>query len=160
LNNSDDPSQKIKVVDRRRFTDDGELRPDRIPEEVQADPGAEPDEQAPAPEIPQPESAAEAPDQARAPGPQARQTPPEEGSGSAAATSQLFLELLGTLAQQAELLLTGAEGLPPQPDQAQRVIDYIGILESKTRGNLSVEESQILSNLVFQLRTLYVQKQS
>jgi hypothetical protein len=30
-------------------------------------------------------------------------------------------------------------------------------LESKTRGNLSTEEQQVLSNVVFQLRTLYVQ---
>jgi uncharacterized membrane protein YgcG len=69
----------------------------------------------------------------------------------------MFLELVGTLAQQAELLLSGAQGLPPQPAQAQRLIDYIGVLETKTRGNLSAEESQILSNVLFQLRSLFVQ---
>jgi hypothetical protein len=40
------------------------------------------------------------------------------------------------------------------------MIDYLGILESKTRDNLSAEESQILSNIVFQPRALYVQKKS
>jgi hypothetical protein len=38
------------------------------------------------------------------------------------------------------------------------MIDYLGALESKTRGNLSAEEQQILSNVIFQLRALYVQQ--
>jgi hypothetical protein len=63
------------------------------------------------------------------------------------------------LAQQAELLITGAQGLPAQPAEAQRVIEYLTMLESKTNGNLSTEEGQILSNVIFQLRALYVQHQ-
>jgi hypothetical protein len=64
---------------------------------------------------------------------------------------------VATLAQQAELLMVGGQGLPRQPEQARRLIDYLGILEAKTRGNLSAEESQILSNVVFQLRSLFLQ---
>jgi len=61
------------------------------------------------------------------------------------------------LAQQAELMLTGAEGLPPHPDEARRLIDCLAALEVKTRGNLSLEESQIVSNLLYQLRSSFVQ---
>jgi hypothetical protein len=157
VTNSDDPSQQIKVVDRRRFTDDGEVRSDWEPENTPASSetlGEEP------PSDPQPLPQNSAPE--TQPPKQVADPPPRTASPGeaepAGATSQLFLELVGTLAQQAELLIHGAEGLPPQPDQAQRVIDYLGILESKTRGNLSAEETQILSNIVFQLRTLYVQK--
>ena len=55
------------------------------------------------------------------------------------------------------MLMTGVPGYPKQPEQAKRMIDYLGVLESKTRGNLSAEEEQILSNVLFQLRSLYVQ---
>jgi hypothetical protein len=61
------------------------------------------------------------------------------------------------LAQQAEFMMVGAEGLPAQPLQARRLIDYLGVLETKTKGNLSNDEAQLLSNLVYQLRTMYVQ---
>jgi hypothetical protein len=61
------------------------------------------------------------------------------------------------LAQQAELMLTGAEGLPPHPEEARRLIDCLGALEAKTRGNLSREESQILTKVLYQLRSSFVQ---
>lgn len=133
-----DSPRKIKVVDRRWFTDDGELRQDRpIERSTTTD---EPSRPVGAQAEP-PRSAAGA---------------PSPGS-NAPVTNPAFLELVATLAQQAELFLTGAEGFPKQPEQAQRLIDYLGVLEMKTRGNLSAEESQLLSNIVFQLRTLYVQ---
>jgi hypothetical protein len=37
------------------------------------------------------------------------------------------------------------------------LIDCLGALEAKTRGNLSTQESQLLSNLLFQLRSAFVQ---
>jgi uncharacterized membrane protein YgcG len=83
---------------------------------------------------------------------------PSTTPGSSPTTSQDFLELVAMLAQQAELMMVGAEGLEAQPAQAQRVIDYLGALEDKTRGNLSQDEEGLLSNLIFQLRTLYVQQ--
>ena len=127
-------SRKIKVVDRRWFTEEGELREER----PTAPPRAEPK---PAPAAPPAETA----------------PPSADGPATAQATSQHFLELVATLAQQAELLLVGGQGFPKQPEQARRLIDYLGILESKTRGNLSAEEKQILSNVIFQLRSLFLQ---
>jgi len=136
---------KIKVVDRRRFTESGELRPDRA---------------APAPAQParpSPEPADSGRDEAPAKPPVTPERPVEEAPTSAAVTSETFLELVETLAQQTELFLHGAAGLPKQPEQARRLMDYLGVLESKTRGNLSAEESQILSNVIFQLRMRIVQ---
>ena len=135
------PPEKIKVVDRRRFTDEGDLREDAPAPRA---PAADPEPLAPeaaAPEIP-------------------RSAPSDESwtpAASADAASSLFLELVAMLAHQAELLISGAEGLPAQPAEARRLIDYLGMVEAKTDGNLSSEESKILSNVIFQLRTIYMQ---
>ena len=139
-------SQGIKVVDRRRFSEDGTPR-EGLPEPKP------PREVAPAP-TPTPEAP---PETSVNTGPPVAAAPSSTKPGSGAAGSPLFLELVATLAQQAELLLVGAPGLPKQPDQAQRLIDYLAILESKTRGNLSAEEAQVLSGVLFQLRTGFVQ---
>jgi len=137
-------SRKIKVVDRRRFDETGDLRPDRpIPAEK---PVAQPPPKV-AEETPAATTKVEAP-----PADQ-----PAADTASTASTSPLFLDLVAGLAQQAEILMTGGQGLPAQPAEAQRVIEYLAMLESKTTGNLSTEEQQLLSNVVFQLRTLYVQ---
>ena len=64
------------------------------------------------------------------------------------------------LAGQAELLMIGAEGLPAQPADAQRLIDYLGVLETKTAGNLAEEEGKVLSNILYHLRSLYLQETS
>lgn len=148
-----DEPRKIKVVDRRRFDESGDLRPDRPRPEKRPEP--------PKPASPEPDRPGEP--IAGEPSPVGQQ--PEPGVGGRAdtasgerATSPLFMELIAALAQQAEILISGGQGLPAQPAEAQRMIDYLGVLESKTRGNLSAEEQQILSNVIFQLRTLYVQQ--
>lgn len=42
--------------------------------------------------------------------------------------------------------------------QAKYLIDLIGILEEKTKGNLSVEEDQLLKDTLYQLRMRYLTK--
>jgi hypothetical protein len=138
-----DGQRKIKVVDRRRFDEEGELRPDR-----------------PAPE-PKPAESRREPEQSPATPPPRNEVATDSGSakpGSGSGSSPVFMELIAALAQQAEILISGAQGLPAQPEEAQRVIDYLSVLETKTRGNLTAEEAQVLSNVVFQLRALYVQR--
>ena len=125
MSDSDGSSSKIKVVDRRWFTEEGDPRADRP---VSAQPAA----------------------RTVAPPPPAAQAAPP-------VTSREFVELVAILAEQAELMITGAEGLPPHPEEARRLIDCLGALEAKTRGNLSPEESQILSNLLYRLRSAFVQ---
>lgn len=148
------PPPKIKVVDRRKFTVEGEARenspsPDSEPEAREGVVNQQPSQSAvsddtgpqppPSPEV---EAAAE----------------PRPATADGSESSPDFIELVLMLAQQAELLLVGGEGFPAQPDQAKRTIDYLGVLESKTQGNLSAEEGRVLSNIVFQLRTAYLQR--
>ena len=87
----------------------------------------------------------------------ASSAPPPQEPLSAPTTSPLFMELVAGLAQQAEVLLTGGHGMTAQPEEAQRVIEYLAMLETKTAGNLSAEEKQVLSGVIFQLRSLLVQ---
>jgi hypothetical protein len=148
------PPRTIKVVDRRRFTNEGDPRSD-VPRETGPIPGVEPPPTSDvAPPSPTPPSqppfvqAEPATDPGVAPTPQTRPAP---------STSPDFVELVASLAQQAEILLLGAEDLPAEPEQARRIIDYLAALESKTNGNVSSEEQQILSNVLFQLRALFVQ---
>ena len=45
-----------------------------------------------------------------------------------------------------------------QPAEAHRMINYLGVLEEKTAGNLSDDEVKLLSSLLYQLRTFYLQR--
>ena len=42
--------------------------------------------------------------------------------------------------------------------QAKYLIDLLGVLEEKTRGNLTAEESQLMQDLLYQLRMRYLAK--
>ena len=42
--------------------------------------------------------------------------------------------------------------------QAKYLVDLLGILEEKTKGNLSVDESRLLSDALYQLRMRYLTK--
>jgi hypothetical protein len=133
----------IRVVDRRMFTPEGELRPDFQPEER-----AEPSK-APAP--PPPPAAAPV----AAPG--------EPGESPAdAATSQAFVALVSFLASNVYAALgidpmTGERLQRREPAAARQMIDWIGALEQKTRGRLSFEESDLLSRVLYELRMVYVE---
>lgn len=136
---SDPP--KVKVVDRRKFSADGEplekpqSTPGRAaPAGMSEGRGAERDGSAPKQDAVSPPT-----------------TKPRNGS-------HLFLELVTMLASQAELLLVGTDDLPAQPAEAQRVIDYLGVLEKKTAGNLSDDEARVLSSILYQLRTIFLQR--
>lgn len=60
-------------------------------------------------------------------------------------------------------------GEVPDPDSgkpmenlviAKHTIDILAMLEEKTKGNLNVEESKLLKDMLFELRMIYVQKSS
>jgi hypothetical protein len=40
---------------------------------------------------------------------------------------------------------------------AQQIIDILSLLETKTRGNLSAEERQLMEQLIYELRLRYVE---
>jgi len=140
-------SKPIRVVDRRMFTPEGELRPG-----VETEEGPEP---APAPP-PAPSAPAAAPPPASAADEKA---PP---GGADRATSQSFIGLVSFLASNVYAALgidpmTGEKLSRREPAAARQMIDWLGGLESKTRGNLSFEESDLLARVLYELRMAYVE---
>ena len=126
-------SKTIKVVDRRMFTAEGDLRDD-VMEELSKAP--------PAP-LASTEEAPAAP-------------PPEEVVPS----SPAFLRLLDMLAQTASLYLQGvpdpATGRRAVDLNASReIIDTLLALREKTRGRLSFEETDALEGLLGELQLFY-----
>jgi hypothetical protein len=56
--------------------------------------------------------------------------------------------------------MPGAEGEEPQKPNlayAKHAIDLLGVLEEKTKGNLTLEEKRMLENSLTELRFRYVQ---
>jgi Domain of unknown function (DUF1844) len=58
-------------------------------------------------------------------------------------------------------LVAGPSGQAPPVDlpSARAMIDLLGVLENKSRGNLSALESKLLGEALFELRTRFVQAQ-
>jgi hypothetical protein len=72
--------------------------------------------------------------------------------------------LVTTLALQAMMalgLVADPKSGPPQPelDQARHLIDMLQMLEDKTAGNRTPEESQLLDSTLYDLRMAYVSVQ-
>jgi hypothetical protein len=53
--------------------------------------------------------------------------------------------------------VSGQKREKPEFTMAQQSIDLLGMLQEKTRGNLTPEEARFLENMLFDLRMLYVQ---
>lgn len=73
-----------------------------------------------------------------------------------------FMMLLATLGTQSMAMLglmPGSDGSPSQTNlpMAKHVIDLIGMLEEKTKGNLTDEEAQMLTDNLHQLRMAFVE---
>jgi hypothetical protein len=131
----------IRVVDRRMFTAEGELRSDFEPEDSpeapsQPAPPPPPDGE---PETPKSESPPSATREPRSP----------------------FASLVGWIATNAYSAL----GLLADPAGqshadlaiARQMIEWLATLEQKTRGNLSFEESDFLSRAIYELRLAFVE---
>lgn len=147
----------IRVVDRRMFTPEGELRPGFEPEEAPAAPDST---VPPPPPAPAPSAAAGAPG-AAAPDPEASAPRPDEPSANSAPSSE-FARIVSSLATTAYSAL----GLLSDPATgarhrdlaiARQMIDWLGVLELKTRGNLTFEETDLLSRALYELRLAYVE---
>ncbi|MEK6304181.1 MAG: DUF1844 domain-containing protein [Acidobacteriota bacterium] len=72
-----------------------------------------------------------------------------------------FLNLLNMLAVEAAMHLgmihpQGQEPLPVDPESARHLIDLLGMLQAKTRGNLTAEEDSLLENILADLRMQFV----
>ncbi len=146
----------IRVVDRRMFTADGELRPGFEPEERPEPARPAPEPSAPSVSPPPPPSSTE-----RGPAGSPPPPPPADAPGETA-TSQAFIGLVSFLASNVYAALgidpmTG-ERLPRrEPAAARQMIDWLGALEAKTRTRLSFEESDLLTRVLYELRMAYVE---
>ena len=128
---SEDNEGKVRVVDRRRFTAEGEAI---APEE----------EPVPAPPPPARDESSVAAADPAAPAP-------------ALPTAVGFLDLVDFLAQQAAALLSGQiPGRGRDPQTARFFIDLLAVVQEKTAGQLSIEEVRYLEDVLFQLRSLFV----
>lgn len=151
-----DEEKPIRIVDRRMFTPDGELRPGFQPDEAPETPPRTPEAAPAAPPPPppraqEPEPPAEPEETAAGEEPPAEPQEPESD----------FASLVRSLASTAYSAL----GLIPDPSGSRRrdvgiarqMIDWLAVLEQKTRGNISVEESDFLARVLYELRLAYVE---
>jgi len=105
------------------------------------------------------------PEAAGEPAGDARAAPRGEGAAQEEVPSMppaRFETLVRTLATQAMIFLSperdSETGQAIQNlDLAKHSIDLLGVLEEKTRGNLSAAEKQLLDSVLYQTRMAYVQ---
>jgi hypothetical protein len=137
----------FRVVDRRLFTSEGELRPEVAEEQKREQ--AKPQPAAPPP-------AAKAEKTAAAPAPAATDDIP------APKADRNFQMLIDLLARNAAALLGGI----PDPstgqayldlEGAREMIDMLDTLREKTRGNLAPEEDRLLTEVLGSLKLSYME---
>jgi hypothetical protein len=179
----DERSKGFKIQDRRRFSAEGELKPEfsGAEEPATAKPAAaKPD--APHPGSHSPQSAgAHAPAQAHQQQEAAASGPQQAAAaeGYAAARSAASLEIHPSeagaetgeinfgafiMSLSTEALVYLGEMADPSSGQeqrdlamAQQLIDILGMLRDKTRGNLEHDEQALLDAILFDLRMKYVE---
>lgn len=143
-------TSNFKVVDRRRFDDDGNERSTE-------------DEKGPTPARQTATTAAKTPepDAQRTTGDGHREKVSQEFPHSSELDDTLFSGLIISLAQQTTWSL-GLESppngmsVPKDKAAAKHTIDMLSMLQRKSTGNRSEEESNMLSQILHQLRMAYV----
>ncbi len=140
----------LKVTDKRMFTPQGELREEyRVRAEKST--AAPPAEAAPAP-APQPVPPPREPEPSGPP----PELPDAEPDGPS------FYDLVSMMAEPIPLYL-GDMDLPngqvvENLEMARLHIDLLGVLKTKTAGNLTAQEAAFLEDLLYRARVRYVQK--
>ncbi len=143
MSNEEKEKQGFKVTDRRGFTAEGDRREG-------APPGPE---------------ATEAKGEARVgadPGRSAAATPPPPPKGAGKAPGMDFSSFILSLATTAMVHL----GEMPDPEgeaqqnleAARQMVDILAMLQEKTEGNRSPEESQLLEDVLYELRMKFLSK--
>ncbi len=149
MENSEEKEKGFKVQDRRRFSSEGELKPEH---RGGGDQPASAAENAPQPPL----------DRSARPAPGPVAPTGANRSGSAASVEITFSTFVVGLSTQALLHLgeipdpaTGEHGRDLAG--AQQLIDILGMLQEKTRGNLGPDEEGFLQAILFDLRMKYVE---
>ena len=142
----DHPNETLKVLDRRKFTADGNRR-----EGVDFSPPVS----APPPESALNPAVAEATESVSNPAGE------KASAGPGPVVNQAFALLVQELAQSCAIAL----GVPDPVSGRAKVdlqaanlyIDFLEALQVKTQGNLAPQEKQLLDEGIFQLKMLYAQ---
>jgi hypothetical protein len=148
MSESEDETKGFKVTDRRKFTPKGELRNDAEASTERAP--AEQEAEAAPPSQPSHEDAPASPTTAH--------------TEAAEPASELgLLDLVSMLATNALVQL----GDVPDPASGEKMenmravqdmISFLGILQNKTKGNLSTNEEEVLEQVLYDLRMRYMAK--
>jgi hypothetical protein len=167
------------ITDRRKFTMEGELRPDADPsperEERASTPVPPPAEAPPQPAVAAPEGEAE---HDMPPPPTTEETDQARRAyemtadrletairsanpGADHPPAMSFEQLVQSIYLTAIMQMGGAtrEGQQPQVDilGARQSIDMLGVLAEKTKGNLTPDESRLLDSALFELRMAFLE---
>jgi uncharacterized protein DUF1844 len=131
--------QGFKVVDRRSFTADGARRETSAEQKAAKAESSRPSPPRPDPAVVEAEE---------------RESLEETGSGF-----ETLVSYLSTTAMFQLGLLPGPGGerIPSDLVNAQRTIDLLEVLQQKTRGNLTLAESKLLEDVLYELRMSYVE---
>ncbi len=177
------PDKPFVVTDRRKFTSEGELRPDaeRTPREeepvnLRPEPVAAPAEPTAPATPPEPVGSDDVPPM---PPP-----PSQDERDKSSAAYNTLVDHLDTMVRAADpsqgpippvnfanivhsvymnavmqLGLAAPEGQKPRPDilGARQSIDMLGILAEKTKNNLTEDEDRLLQTILFELRLTFVE---
>ena len=144
----DEKARGFKVEDRRRFSSEGEVKPEFRDDSAAAREHAGLGPAAPEIGAAEPNRPAHAAGAHHAHGPE-----PEMTFGAfLMGLSTQALMLLGDIADPE----TG-EAHSDLPG-AQQLIDIIGMLQRKTQGNLDRDEAQLIETILFELRMKYVER--
>src|ERR1700674_5213516 len=169
MEREEDKPKAFTVKDRRRFSSEGDLKPEFQGEET------------PSPSAPEPPPANTAGETRRAeaapfvdprqpahhaddPGLAHPDDPHHDHHAHADATPEItFGTFLVGLSTQALMHLGDIpDPQTGKPEQdlvgAQQLIDIIGMLEQKTRGNLDRDEAQLIEAILYELRMKYVER--
>ena len=172
-----DQNKPFVVTDRRKFTLDGEPRPDADPSPAR-EPRPETVAPAPAPQATQPPPPADAADDQDLAGPTAEQTDQARNAYQATADrldtairaanpgmdhppTMTFDQIVQSVYMSAVVQLGGStpEGQQPQVDLmgARQSIDMLAVLAEKTKGNLAEDEARLLDSALFELRMAFLE---
>ena len=134
----EDRSSGFRVVDRRPFAADGSRKGDVVADETNGEATRAAERRVPR-VIPEPDGTFE-----------------EEPSGF-----ETLVSYLSTTAMFQLGLIAGPSGehIPADMPNAKRTLDLLDVLQQKTQGNLTARESQLLEDILYDLRMSFVEIQ-
>lgn len=152
-NDGSEKPSSFKVVDRRAFTSDGEMRPDASPVAPHTAAATQPTSPAATHATTEPSTPLHTDTAGKSTQDAAPKAPPPQLQ---------FAHFLLSLGGSAQM----AMGLVPHPHTglvtkdlpgARGTIDLLAMLEQKTQGNLTPDEAQLLQELLYALRLQFVE---